>query len=62
MLSSAIAIFAAGPDFSGITTALGDLGTSFLAAAPAIILGAVGVGAVLWGAPKLFSLFKRTAK
>lgn len=49
-------------DFSGVTDALGALGTQFVGATPAIILGAIGVAAVLWGAPKLIGLFKKTAK
>lgn len=52
------------------TTNLADLiskftdaaSTQFGAAAPAVIAAGAGLAVVVWGVPKLISLFKRTAK
>lgn len=49
-------------DFSGVTGALASLGPSVIAAGGLVIAAGLGVAAVIWGAPKLIGLFKKTAK
>ena len=49
-------------DFSGIITIITNAAASLLPAVTAVIGISVGVGLVIWGFPKLLSLFKRTAK
>ncbi|BDZ38072.1 hypothetical protein [Microbacterium suwonense] len=49
-------------DFSGVTDALAALGPAVVGAGAAVIAAGVGVAAVMWGAPKLIGLFKKTAK
>lgn len=52
------------------TTNLADLiskftdaaSTQFGSAAPAVITAGAGLAVIVWGVPKLISLFKRTAK
>jgi hypothetical protein len=45
-----------------VGTAVGTMVTEFGAASGAIIAAGLTVTAIIWGAPKLVSLFKRTAK
>lgn len=49
-------------DFSAVTDALVALGPAVVGVTGVVIASGLGVAAILWGAPKLVGLFKRTAK
>lgn len=49
-------------DFSDVTDALVALGPAVATAGGLVIAAGVGVAALIWGAPKLIGLFKKTAK
>lgn len=49
-------------DFSGITDALGALAPAVVTAGGLAIAAGLAVAALIWGAPKLLGLFKKTAK
>lgn len=49
-------------DFSGIISIITNAAASLMPAVISVIGISVGVGLVIWGFPKLLSLFKRTAK
>jgi hypothetical protein len=49
-------------DFSGIISIITNAAGSLLPAVVSVIGVSVGVGLVIWGFPKLLSIFKRSAK
>lgn len=49
-------------DFSGIISIITNAAGSLMPAVISVIGISIGVGLVIWGFPKLLSLFKRTAK
>ena len=64
-----VSVFAAGTpptdgtvDFSGIISIITNAAGSLMPAVISVIGIGVGVGLVIWGFPKLLSLFKRSAK
>lgn len=49
-------------DFTGVTTALGELGPLVVTAAGLVVAAGLTVTASFWGFPKLIGLFKKVAK